>query len=102
MELTLSDAAAVVDNLLENVFSYTPAGSPISVSTGEEAGAVWLEVADRGAGFPQSSTERGVSGFGSSGLGLDIVRKTASRLDVNDRPGGGAVVRVEFVSGRAS
>jgi signal transduction histidine kinase len=41
---------------------------------------------------------RGVSGTGSTGLGLDIVRKTASavggRVETSDRPGGGAVVRV--------
>jgi signal transduction histidine kinase len=42
--------------------------------------------------------KRGVSGAGSTGLGLDIVRRTAEQahgtLELNDRPGGGAVIRV--------
>ncbi len=96
VNLSHSDVAAVVDNLMENVFSYTPAGSPIAVSTGGDDTSVWLEVSDRGPGFRAEATERGVSGVGSTGLGLDIVKKTAAALKVDDRPGGGAVVTVVF------
>ena len=34
-------------------------------------------VEDDGPGLPPGALERGVSGSGSSGLGLDIVRRTA-------------------------
>jgi signal transduction histidine kinase len=34
-------------------------------------------VTDRGAGVPAGVVERGASGAGSTGLGLDIARRTA-------------------------
>lgn len=93
------DLGVVVDTLVGNVFSHTPAGTAFEIRTGLTAGgAPYLEVVDEGPGFEGASPERGVSGGGSTGLGLDIVRKTAraagGALDTDDRPGGGAVVRV--------
>ena len=96
VSLPPGDVVAIVDILIENVFSYTPVGSPITVTTGSDGGAPWLQVADRGSGFAEAASERGVSGAGSTGLGLDIVRKSAGTLKVDDRPGGGAVVKVVF------
>lgn len=92
---------AAVDTLIDNVFAHTPDGTAFTVTTGESAGRPFLEVADEGPGFLGSALlDRGVSGAGSTGLGLDIVRKTANLtgggLETNDRPGGGAVVRVWF------
>lgn len=94
-----SDLAVVVDTLIGNVFAHTPPGTPFQVSTGVSGPGPWLEVSDRGPGFgDRSRVQRGVSGSGSTGLGVDIVRKTAlsvgGSLHVDDRPGGGAVVRV--------
>lgn len=94
------DLGVVVDILIGNVFAHTPTGTAFEVSTGYAA-APWLEVADRGPGFgDRSLIQRGASGSGSTGLGLDIVRKTADAaggtMEVDDRPGGGAVVRVTF------
>lgn len=92
----------VVDTLVGNVFSHTAPGTPFDMSTGRSpSGSAWLEVRDEGPGFEDHRLlERGVSGSGSTGLGLDIVRKTVQavggRLEVDDRPGGGAVVRVSF------
>lgn len=93
------DLGVVVDTLVGNVFSHTPAGTPFEIRTGLTAGgAPYLEVVDEGPGFEGASPERGVSGGGSTGLGLDIVRKIAravgGELNTDDRPGGGAVVRV--------
>lgn len=96
-----SELEAVVDALIGNVFSHTEAGIPIWISTGVTDGRPWLEVADGGNGFGDLAlVERGISGGGSTGLGLDIVRRTAEStggsLEVDDRPGGGAVVRIWF------
>lgn len=90
---------AVVDALIGNVFSHTEPGTPFEVLVGSDRGRPWIEVSDHGPGFSSGRlAERGVSGAGSTGLGLDIVRRTAEsvggEMEMNDRPGGGAVVRV--------
>ena len=90
---------AVVDALIGNVFSHTEPGTPFDVSVGSDRGRPWIEVSDQGPGIISGRlAERGVSGAGSTGLGLDIVRRTAEsvggEMEMNDRPGGGAVVRV--------
>lgn len=95
------DVEAIVDALMGNVFAHTPVGTSIWVSTGVEGNRPWIEIADNGPGFDDlSMVERGVSGGGSTGLGLDIVRRTAETtggsLDIEDRPQGGAAVTVWF------
>lgn len=92
------DVVAVVDALLTNVFAHTDEGTNFSVrvkSTGV------LEVEDAGGGFPAMFIERGVSGGGSTGLGLDIVRQTAEAeggtLSVGASALGGARVSVAFI-----
>jgi signal transduction histidine kinase len=90
---------AVVDALIGNVISHTDPATPFDVTVGSEDDRPWLEVSDHGPGFASRRlAERGVSGAGSTGLGLDIVRRTAEsiggEMEMNDRPGGGAVVRV--------
>jgi signal transduction histidine kinase len=95
------DLGVVVDTLVGNVFAHTPVGTGFSITTGETENRPWITVSDDGPGFAdRSMMERGVSGRGSTGLGLDIVRRTAEltggHLDMNDRLGGGAVVHVWF------
>ncbi|MGH8913945.1 MAG: HAMP domain-containing protein [Acidimicrobiia bacterium] len=95
---------AVVDALIGNIFAHTAPGTGFQVAVGTEGGRPWLEVADEGPGFAVAGLGgRGVSGGGSTGLGLDIVRRTAELVDgsmkMNNRPGGGAVVRVWFGAG---
>lgn len=95
-----SDAVeAVVDALIGNVYSHTLAGTGFAVTTRSDGGRPLLEVSDEGPGFRSAGlANRGVSGAGSTGLGLDIVRRTAElaggSMEMNDRPEGGAVVRV--------
>ncbi len=96
---------AVVDALIGNVFAHTEPGVDLTVSVGSGPERPWLEVSDTGQGF--ASVEvigRGVSGAGSTGLGLDIVKRTAESvggsMEMDDRPGGGAVVRVWLGAGR--
>ena len=92
--------AALVDTLIENVFSHTPEGTSFGLRV-SGASKPQLEVFDRGPGFRTAAAiGRGVSGGGSTGLGLDIARRSAELggggLELNDRPGGGAVVKVWF------
>jgi signal transduction histidine kinase len=68
---------AVVDALVGNVFAHTPVGTPFSVSV-QPGPAARLVVADEGPGLDDPGLlDRGRSGAGSTGLGLDIARRTA-------------------------
>lgn len=73
------DAVAMIDALLENVFAHTDERIPLAIkleSTPE--GPLRLEVEDGGAGIADpDAVDRGASTVDSSGLGLDIVRRTA-------------------------
>ncbi|MEO7754461.1 MAG: HAMP domain-containing sensor histidine kinase [Terracoccus sp.] len=71
------DVTDVVDVLLDNVFAHTPEGTPVTVSVTLDGARVLLVVADGGPGAGEDSVERGRSGTGSSGLGLDIARRIA-------------------------
>ena len=73
------DWGAMLDALLGNVFAHTPAGTGCSVSLHESPGGrVELVVADEGPGIAEAGLlERGASGGESTGLGVDIVRRTA-------------------------
>jgi signal transduction histidine kinase len=74
-----SELAAVLDALLGNVFRYTPQGTPFEVAVTRRDGYVALRVDDAGPGIdrPLHAVRRGTSGRGSTGLGLDIVRRAA-------------------------
>jgi signal transduction histidine kinase len=73
------DLRTCMDILLENVFAHTPDGAALAVRLSlRAAGGAWLVVADSGPGFGNTDpTERGSSTGGSTGLGLDIVRRIA-------------------------
>ena len=113
--IVASDVGAIVDALLDNVFSHTPEGTAFTVgvrildgssfgvgNTGgpaENQSRVLLEVTDDGPGFGASPIVRGSSGSGSTGLGLDIVRKlvegAAGSFSIDHSPGKtGAHLRV--------
>ena len=97
------DLGDALDALIGNVFSHTPESVPFWVrvgSTGRDQ--VWVEVADAGPGMPaQDVLERGRSDSGSTGLGLDIVRRTAERsggsIEIGTTRSGGARVRMNLV-----
>jgi signal transduction histidine kinase len=96
VRLLPEDLAAAVDALLGNVFAHTPEGTSAEVTVRSTPAGVEVEVADRGPGLPPAATERGHSGAGSTGLGLDIARRTAEAaggdLVLSDRPAGGASI----------
>ncbi|MCL1586793.1 MAG: HAMP domain-containing histidine kinase [Actinomycetia bacterium] len=74
-----ADFGALVDALLGNIFAHTPPGTPYRVTLDPAGdGMVELGIADEGDGFTDSGLlERGSSGASSTGLGVDIVRRTA-------------------------
>ncbi|MPZ79870.1 MAG: HAMP domain-containing protein [Actinophytocola sp.] len=96
------DLEACVDALLGNVFAHTPNGTALAVRLAGRPGGATLVVADAGPGLPGSTTgalRRGASGSGSSGLGLDIVRRAAEHTggEVRLEPGSpGLTVVVEL------
>ena len=73
------DAGAMIDALLENVFSHTEDRVPVAIRLSQgDASVVFLEIEDGGGGLADpTAVERGASTGNSTGLGLDIVRRTA-------------------------
>ncbi|MEU2559513.1 HAMP domain-containing sensor histidine kinase [Streptomyces longispororuber] len=78
------ELGACLDALIGNVLDHTPQGTSyrVTVDTAPGPGGhARLTVADDGPGFPApdpaTATARGASGGGSTGLGLDIARRTA-------------------------
>jgi signal transduction histidine kinase len=97
-----ADLCACVDALVGNVFRHTPEGVAFSVRLdAPPSGGARLVVADDGPGLPDGLVHRrGASGAGSTGLGLDIVARTARRagggLRLDRSPSGGAAIVVWF------
>jgi PAS domain S-box-containing protein len=99
----------VVLNLLVNAFqalpSETPSRNQVHVATRADRGRVMIEVGDSGPGVPAPYRQLIFEPFFSTkeigqgtGLGLfvcrNIVRGFSGEIDVEDRPGGGALFRV--------
>jgi len=75
---SVADLEAMLDALLGNIFAHTPPGTPYRVRIGRTSSHAQLLVADDGPGIDDEALlARGVSGGGSTGLGADIVRRTA-------------------------
>ena len=93
-----SETSAALDSLIGNVFAHTDSGIDFGIISRREGDWVEVEVADSGPGFPDGldPLERGRSGAGSSGLGLDIARRFAEHaggtLRVGSSHSGGARV----------
>jgi signal transduction histidine kinase len=116
VSLAVADLAACVDALVGNVFAHTPEGTAFTVRlvpnpSGTVAGAgqtgsggAVLVVSDSGGGLGAAAVERGVSGRGSTGLGLDIVARSAKRsggtLRLGRSSAGGAEITVALGGAR--
>jgi signal transduction histidine kinase len=97
------DLATALDALLGNVFAHTRDGTAYRVSVEGSRERVRLVVEDDGSGFATDDLlNRGASGAGSTGLGLDIARRTAEaaagRIVLGSSPSGGARVVLEFAA----
>ncbi|MEU2157810.1 HAMP domain-containing sensor histidine kinase [Streptomyces sp. NPDC019396] len=96
------ELAAALDALLGNVFRHTPEGTAFSVDVHNGDDAVIVLVSDAGPGIPdpEAALTRGNSTGrdGSTGLGLDIVRRVAESTGGDVRIGhsvlGGTEVRI--------
>ena len=100
----------IVDNLLSNVRSHTPPGSPARVVVAREGGSAVIEVSDTGPGLSPDELARIFERFyradasrsrasGGVGLGLSIVAAVARAHGgtVSARSdGGGATFRIEL------
>ncbi|MEU1531507.1 sensor histidine kinase [Streptomyces fagopyri] len=105
-----ADLVAALDALLGNVFRHTPEGTAFAVDVHNSDDAVIVLVSDAGPGIadPDSAMARGrgSGSDGSTGLGLDIVRRLAESTGGDVRLGssvlGGTEVRIWIqLDGRA-
>ncbi|MCF2536996.1 HAMP domain-containing histidine kinase [Streptomyces sp. FB2] len=105
-----ADLAAALDALLGNVFRHTPEGTAFAVDVHNGGDAVIVLVSDAGPGIadPEAAMARGQGSgsAGSTGLGLDIVRRLAESTGGDVRIGssvlGGTEVRLWIqLDGRA-
>ncbi len=101
------ELVAALDALLGNVFRHTPEGTPFSLDVHNGEDAVIVLVSDAGPGIadPEAALARGNKGdrAGSTGLGLDIVRRVAESTGGDLRIGrsvlGGTEVRIWLALG---
>ena len=102
MPVARGELAAALDALLGNVFRHTPEGTAFAVDVHSGEDAVIVLVSDAGPGIldPDAAMARGrgSGSDGSTGLGLDIVRRLAESTGGDVRIGssvlGGTEVRI--------
>lgn len=105
-----SGVRQVIDNLLANALDFAPRGTAVEVQLRALPQHWRLLVRDRGPGVPMDQREAIFAPFHrldrqreGSGLGLAIVREVVDqhggRAWVEDAPGGGALLTVEFENG---
>ncbi len=100
------ELAAALDAVLGNVFRHTPEGTAFQVTVHQGRGSVAILVDDAGPGLdrPDRPLRRGEGSgrVGSTGLGLDIVRKLSERsggsMTVDRSPLGGVQVHFSFLT----
>jgi two-component system OmpR family sensor kinase len=102
----------VVTNLVGNVLSHTPAGSPVRLGVGTVGDRAVIEVADSGPGIGEDQAQRVFERFyranssrsrgsgGGAGLGLAIVKSLVSAqggdILLETAPGKGCTFRIEL------
>jgi two-component system sensor histidine kinase KdpD len=96
----------VIWNVLENAAKYTPEGTPIAIAARAQNDGVTIEIADSGPGFTPGEEQRiwdkfyrgRTEGTRGVGLGLAISRAIViahgGRIEAENRPQGGALIRI--------
>jgi len=97
------ELSEALDALLGNVFAHTEDGTPLRVAvSARRGGGARIVVADEGPGIedPEEALARGLSGAGSTGLGLSIAQWTAhasgGELTIATPDGGGTCVELDL------
>jgi len=100
-----------LDNLVENAVRYAPAGTTVTISAAQTAGAVTIAVTDQGPGMPSEALSHIWDRFtrvdpsrsresGGNGLGLAIVRKAVEamhgRVAVTSKVGKGSTFSISL------
>ena len=81
--VSAQELGAALDTLLGNIFRHTPEGTGFQVTVHVGEGTVAVLIDDAGPGLNSEQAVRrgeGTGAAGSTGLGLDIVRKLAERV----------------------
>lgn len=100
--LQKTDLGALIDILIDNIFTHTEPGVGYQLDVRNQGdGRSVLRVGDSGPGFSNvSAVRRGESVAGSTGLGLNIVLRTAELtgggIRIGTSPDGGGEVSVIF------
>jgi two-component system OmpR family sensor kinase len=104
----------LIDNLIGNALTHTPAGTEVRVTAAANDRAAELTVSDDGPGIDPAVLSRLFDRFvrgpgtsaGGSGLGLALVREIATwhgaTVTVETQPGQGSTFTVRFPSGGAA
>jgi PAS domain S-box-containing protein len=101
--IDLTQIQQVLVNLVKNAMQATMRGGSITIQTGESADAVWVSVADTGAGIPTEQLNRIFEPFYTTkkkgtGLGLmivqRIVRAHGGHIEVESQAGRGTTFRI--------
>jgi signal transduction histidine kinase len=103
----------VLDNLISNAIKFSPRGSKVEISWGEDDRGAWCTVADFGPGITAEEQERlferfaklsnrPTEGESSTGLGLFIVKTLLDAMDASialkSQPGEGSAFTILFSS----
>lgn len=100
----------VVSNLLKNAIEASPEGGLVRVKAYVRKKKVILEVEDSGSGIEETQAEKIFEPFISSkssgfGIGLYLTRKIVAahggKISFSNRPGGGAIFKVEMPGGES-
>jgi signal transduction histidine kinase len=100
----------VLDNLIDNALEALSAGNSIEVTASYTESGVRVMVRDNGPGMTPEMRERAFLRFtsnspGGTGIGLAIVQRLVTAnggtADLQDSPGGGLTVLLDFPSGQA-
>jgi signal transduction histidine kinase len=97
-----TDLSDVFDILVDNVFAHTPEGVPLAIHLEADGPTAVLTVRDEGPGFDErhGGTPRAEGRIGSTGLGLQILRRAVAGfggdVEVRSAPDHGTEVQLRL------